>query len=288
MGRYALLQKLARQSWIREGIRERILRFFLKPGNAAPFDFETDFAGYKYKGNLNSYIDWKVYFYGTYEKPALMLLKDIAAKLGGDVVFADIGANVGVHSLFMSRYCGIVHSFEPYEAVRKRLEEKIADNGIKNIIVHPVALGKDEGELPFYAPAGFNQGAGTFVSGHDADNNYYAALKVFRGDRFFREKGIDKVNLIKIDVEGFEGKVLAGLGDVLKKNRPVVFMEFSERTRQSFRSREDLLSALPENYVMRNFTTRSSHYKLTDFNFNMTCGDILLLPFEYAGWRLEK
>lgn len=113
------------------------------------FDFEVDFFGARYNGNLNCFIDWTVYFYGAYEHEILCLFRDIVS-----AVFFDVGANIGHHSLFMAKHCAHVHAFEPYAAVAEKLEQKIAKNNISNIVVHQVGLGLKNEKLPYFAPEG--------------------------------------------------------------------------------------------------------------------------------------
>ena len=79
--------------------------------------------GLNYKGNLSSFLDWSVFFYGAYEKEYLYFLRDLITD-STSTIFIDVGANIGHHSLFMSQYCKEVHSFEPNPNVRERLTEK--------------------------------------------------------------------------------------------------------------------------------------------------------------------
>jgi FkbM family methyltransferase len=236
---YEALRILGHQEWIRYGIRDRILRTFCNPTTIDSQEFEIDFFGFRYKGNVNCYIDWVVYFYGAYEKQELHILKDLI-KEKHDPIFIDVGANIGQHSLFMAQYCNEIHSFEPYSAVRDKLQEKIDLNSISSITVHPVGLGDENKDLEFYGPAGANTGTGSFVKEHDPENNQLIdKLKVVEGDSYFNLAGIKIVSLIKIDVEGFEKSVLAGLKKILTEHRPVIFMEFSEATKASFSEQDE-------------------------------------------------
>ena len=243
-----LLRFLGHQDWIRFGVRDRIIRFF--PGASKPGsqEFEIDFFKMRYKGNLNNLIDWTVCFYGAYEKQQLLLLREIVRNID-EPVFIDVGANIGQHSLFMSRFCSQVHSFEPYEPVRKLLEEKITINNIDNVTIHGFGLGSENDELTFYAPKSDNTGTGSFLSSHTPDNNVpIGKLTVINGDEYIAELNPPKIDLIKIDVEGFEKDVLIGLEQSLRRYRPVILMEFNESTRERFENQDEFISLLPENY----------------------------------------
>jgi len=277
--RYAFLRWVGHQDWLPYGVRNRMLRSLIKPDAVKPFEFEADYFGLRYQGNLNNYIDWMVYFFGAYEKQTLMLLRDLMKSHFRSGVFLDIGANIGVHSLFMSRYAASVHSFEPYELVRCSLENNIALNHIKNITVHPVGLGCSTEELQYFAPMGFNRGTGSFVESHEKQNNQaFHKLRVEAADAYLAAMGLHEVDVIKIDVEGFERYVLAGMRTTLENARPVIFMEYSASTRKSLESVADLMSLLPIEYGIQKFNCTNNSYWLSEFNFDETDVDIVLAP----------
>lgn len=63
-----------------------------------PIEFTADFYGMKYVGNSKELVDRILLHYGAWEKPVLMLLRDVTRSLEGDVTFVDVGANTGQHS----------------------------------------------------------------------------------------------------------------------------------------------------------------------------------------------
>lgn len=281
----SLLQFLGRQDWIRLGIRDRLIRFFYNPDQVDSFEFEIDFFGHKYNGNLNCYIDWSAYFFGAYEKETIYLYRDIV-KNKVDPVFLDIGANIGHHSLFMSTCCAQVHSFEPYAKVSDKLKQKISRNQVKNITLHPVGLGAINEELPFYAPQGANTGTGSFISSYSSSNQECGVLKVVDADEYISNLLLINIDLIKIDVEGYEKNVLKGLVNILEKYKPTVVMEFSSATKQSFSGLDELLSMFPKSYKVRQIINNSPRfllfnspdYRLVDFDFNTAGGDLIFIP----------
>ena len=286
-----LLRWLGHQDWVEYGVRDRMIRRLCNPDVVAPHDFEVNFFGVKYKGNLSCYLDWVVYFYGAYEKYELLLLRDLV-KDKARPVFIDIGANVGQHSLFMSRYCERIHAFEPYEPVRRKLEINIRRNGIRNIVVHNVGLGHEDCALDFFAPKSRNTGTGTFVSSYATDSHEcMGKMRVVGGDGCVSGCGLDKLDLIKIDVEGFERNVLMGLRNTLRKYRPVVFMEFSTETKRSFQGEREMMSMLPENYLVKSIQTcrpcckyfSRPGYRYVDFDFSVSGGNLVFVPCEEAG-----
>lgn len=282
------MRLLGTQHWISFGLRYRVIRFIVGDSKGTRHDFRVNFFDHVYSGNLGSHIDWHIYFFGSYERHILFLLRDLAVNAGLER-FIDVGANVGQHSIFMSSFVKEVHAFEPYEPIRNILNANIASNGITNVITYGVGIGREEQKLVFYAPNGDNLGVGSFAGANGrTDLSEYGELPVVNGDNFFKHRGIDGADLMKIDVEGFERDVILGLEGTIKRDRPFVVMEFSKSTRESFGTKEDFLAMLPKDYkVLSIYPGKSlfklltkNDYALEDFDFNYTRGNILLAPSE--------
>lgn len=225
----SLLRFWGRRRRLPFGVRDRVLRLFADPDRMPSTPFCSDLLGLRYQGDLSCFIDWSIYFYGCYERAVLDLLADAADLAGPGAVFLDVGANVGQHSLAMSRRVARVHAFEPWAEVRARLEGNIALNRLDNIAVHAFGLGETDAELPFHRPASANLGTGSFVPDVNV-NQPGDVLPVRRGDFALARLGIDRVDVIKIDTEGFEMPVLRGLRDTIARHRPVVVCEMSGPT----------------------------------------------------------
>jgi FkbM family methyltransferase len=221
------LRLLAQQSWLRG--RDRVLRAFSNPDSRQSAPFEVDFFGMRYSGDLNNFIDWTVFYYGCMARHELELLAALAGTLRGRgrrVDFFDVGANIGHHSLFMSRHADRVFSFEPFDVVREEMLRKMRHAGVENMTVFPVALGDTNAELPFHPPTGANQGTGTLGEClPDNASGEIINVQVVRGDDFFRANELPAVSLLKMDVEGFETQALRGLRETLLRDRPPILLE---------------------------------------------------------------
>lgn len=257
---------LWRQTWLPAALRKIAYKKLDSMGQAPDVPFEIDFFGLRYRGNLNNGIEFAIYYYGAFEKPLLFFLRDTLKALAaartdrGSTTFLDIGANIGQHSLFMSRFADQIHAFEPYPPVAGRLKQHIALNSIKNLTLHEVGLSDANGKLLFFAPGGSNKGVGSFDSdSQQRGNTPTGELAIVRGDDYFENHGIGAIDLIKIDVEGFERKALLGMARTLQRTRPVIVCEISYGQPLSFTSREDLLDCLPENYRLLQFNTRKTN-----------------------------
>lgn len=267
--------------------KKNIYRALSRRGRRHDAPFAADFYGLRYEGNLKDEIEFAIFHYGAFEKPLLHFLRDALLRLrpaaAGPLCFCDVGANIGQHSLFASRYADRVHAFEPYAAVRDRMLRHIALNGLDNIQVHGVGLG-DAGEWrTFYAPSGHNPGVGSFDPRSAARGNVASGrLRLERGDAFFAENGIGPAHLIKIDAEGYERKVLEGLRGTLSRQRPVVVCEVTYGEPLSFGSRADLESALPPDYAVLGFDVRRADGRVARRRGSLEkrTGRYRLLPLE--------
>jgi FkbM family methyltransferase len=149
-------------------------------------------------------------------------------------VIIDAGAHIGVYSLLaaLANPTATIYAFEPMPTVRRRLVENIRRNAVPNIEVVGDALGDRKGTADFYCiPSGLPTtsslsrdflslfGEGSF---EDIDR---LRVPVTTLDSFVAERGIERVDLVKIDTESTEADVLSGIRHVLWRDRPTVFCE---------------------------------------------------------------
>ena len=243
------------QTW-----RKFLYRQLRRNGKTPDYAFSKDFYGLKYKGNLNNNIDANVFFYGAFEKPLLFFLRDTLNALITETpkaIFMDIGANVGHHSIFLSKFASQVLAFEPYPKVNMQFKQQIAHNNISNIQIFETGLSDRRETLNYYAPTGNNEGIGSFdESSIGKGNTSYGKLELQEGDQVMASDSWKNIKLIKIDVEGFEKKVIKGLTRTIEEERPVIVCEITYGQQLSFVSIEELSSYLPQNYEILTFNTR--------------------------------
>ncbi len=259
-----------------------------------PVDFSVDFFGMKYQGNSANIIDNHVLYYGAYEKDILFLMRDIIKSMDTqDSVFVDVGANNGHHSLFMSKYAKTVHAFEPYQRVLDIFDSMIEINNIENIIIHPIGLGEKEEIITYYEPPDSNLGTGTFVNSYLSDGRSSEEFKITTGDSALYEYGINNIDIIKIDIEGYEKAALKGLNKTLQASRPFVFFEISidPEVDSFFKSMEEIKEVFPERYGFINFVKEienriSGRYQLLKFHHNFTTDT--LEQYDLVAFPLEK
>lgn len=136
----------------------------------------------------------------------------------GDV-FLDIGANLGVVTVPAARAvgrAGRVHAFEPNPEIAGLLRRSLAKNELSNVTVHECALGRTEERLTLVLRE-HNAGASA-LSRRAGDAGVIVPVR--RLDDLAREAGIDRVDMIKLDIEGFEAEALAGAEALIGSARP--------------------------------------------------------------------
>jgi FkbM family methyltransferase len=152
-------------------------------------------------------------------------LKRYAAMLKtGDTVL-DIGANVGVFSLLGSSLVGEkghIYAFEPSQKTFNALTENLSINGIKNVHPQRLALSNTEGVIYLGNVA---NDALNFI---DKNNQKGEAVDMITLDKWLAFNNIQKVDFIKIDIEGAEKLCFEGASDMLKKTPPTIIMECNE------------------------------------------------------------
>lgn len=128
-------------------------------------------------------------------------------ELNENSVVFDVGANVGFFALFYARRkkTGKIFSFEPSPSVYKRLEHNVNANGGDVIKTFPKALGDNKGVVAFeQTPLSLN----SKVVSQTTESSINVEVSTL--DEFVIEEDIAKIDLLKIDTEGFELQVLKG------------------------------------------------------------------------------
>ncbi len=155
----------------------------------------------------------------------------------GDTVL-DIGTNIGMVTLRLAALVGpsgCVHSFEPNPALHEGLRETIERNRLKNVRLHPIALGSEEATLELCVPR-YNTGTASLVRRRGGATSVMATVPVRPLSRVIEEEGIESIRLLKLDVEGFEAEVLKGGRDALERVRPeALLFELDERFAGKYR-----------------------------------------------------
>jgi FkbM family methyltransferase len=151
--------------------------------------------------------------FDVFERGVLADAIDRRLAEGGTFTFVDIGANVGLYSLFVAARAGDrarILAIEPQPGILDRLRFNLAANPAANVKVLPIALADREGTADLVLDA--NDSGGTHLDKHMASRGPDGRVvpvpcKTLRGA--LAEAGVTAVDALKIDVEGAEDLVLA-------------------------------------------------------------------------------
>jgi FkbM family methyltransferase len=178
---------------------------------------------------------------GRYEAAEIALMRRF---LRARDVIVDAGANVGYLTRFFAQAVGPlgkVYAFEPNPLIFPLLRRNVAK--FRQVAVFDVGLSTNEAEMPIFVP-GSNHAVASFVRGYPATHVFdgksgqlhSVAAKLVRGDEFMAKIDIDnsdrrrerRIDILKVDVEGWELNVLAGLEKTIMSSRKItIFCEYN-------------------------------------------------------------
>jgi FkbM family methyltransferase len=175
---------------------------------------------------------------------ALGLLQLRRANFGDGVVAIDGGANIGVHTIEWARHMhgwGRVLSFEAQEPVFYALAGNVAINNCWNATVRWAALGEAEGEIDVPEPDYLRPGSFGSLELRPSEKNESIGQEVsYDADDCVRTRlvsidslALDRLDFVKIDVEGMELEVLRGAAASLARCKPVIMAEMVKSDREA-------------------------------------------------------
>ncbi len=169
-------------------------------------------------------------------------IRGLRQVVGPGSVCIDVGAAAGLYTLALSRLCGgngRVHSVEPLPFANFLLARLLSAGEAVNVCRHAVALGAEPGRDLMQVPLGrFGLVTGrSFLDGSAAGpdpnvefaNQVSVAVTVDTLDALCRREGVDRLDFVKIDVEGAELQVLEGGKEVVDALRPAMLVEIEAR-----------------------------------------------------------
>lgn len=149
-------------------------------------------------------------------------IKDKNKILNGDII--DAGAYIGDSALVLSDYTnGKIHAFEPEESNFKNLEKTIAINNLSNKIV-PIKLGLGKENAICTLNVDKDDIIGASFCNDNIKKNIKQEVGITSIDKYVEDNNIQRVGLIKTDVEGFEQDLLKGAINTIKRDKPVLMI----------------------------------------------------------------
>ena len=202
----AAIISLAHRSRLKRGAFRPMLSRLVNLLRAGPVDVPYQGASFRFYHQASA-TERGALFNPDYNLEELEFLRAHTPRGG---VFVDVGANVGTYAMALARQVGSggkVIAIEPHPVTHARLAFNRAASGFTQVDLVAAAAGPSDGEL-LIETDGDNLGASRIVSGEPTGH----AIRVpsLRLQRILGDAGVDHVDALKIDVEGFEDRVLTG------------------------------------------------------------------------------
>ncbi|MEM7302107.1 MAG: FkbM family methyltransferase [Pseudomonadota bacterium] len=137
--------------------------------------------------------------------------KAIQSFLRPEMVYVDIGANIGSYTLFVAKHAGFtsrVIAIEPHPLTFQKLEFNLGINGFNWVTRVNCACGPEESEMTLWSDGGGNVGHTSLLPAGTSNPKVGHQVKVLPLHQILASRAITRIDLLKIDIEGFEDQAL--------------------------------------------------------------------------------
>lgn len=205
----------------RDYLIEQLPKWFLKKPEG-PVIVKTRFGfSIKVDPTTDLNIENVIYERGVYEQA---ITDFVQHTLNPGDTFVDAGANIGFLSLVAAAKVGAegcVHAFEPVQSTFEILQENVQLNNFNQVKLHPFGLGAKKESVHIFSEEQ-NRGGASIVNER---SNQKELIQINTLDEVLRSQ---KVDMLKVDVEGYEFQVLKGAQNILETSQPILILEFSK------------------------------------------------------------
>lgn len=189
--------------------------------------------GILYELDLRNLVERAICYDGCYEPYEMRAILKLLQP--GSVCF-DIGANIGYYTLNFAKLGATVYAFEPAPINLERLRRNVQLNKA-NVTIIPCAVGDQNGEIGMSAPSLGNHGT-IWVTDQ-------GKIPIVTLDSFVKAQSIQHLDLIKVDIEGCEARLIRGAIETIKRFHPTILMELNPEALAKFSSSaSDLVASL--------------------------------------------
>lgn len=179
--------------------------------------------GMEYRLDISNVVEYWTYF--EFDNPGD---EELDALIGKDQTIIDVGAYTGLRSMDFARLAplGTVIAFEPDPATFAQLTGHIRLNGLDRIKAFNMGIGAEKREEELYRMVDANPGMNRIIR-HGEVSGEHGSVRVTITPLLpvLQELGVDRVDLIKVDTEGFDLEVLKGCVEVIERDHPILFVE---------------------------------------------------------------
>jgi len=212
---------------LQAGFRKAIWRLFRKPFTVPWLD---DLHLTLYPGNETSR---SIFVTGRYEPNEFCLLSKV---LEPGMTFVDVGANMGLYTLYAARRVGasgFVLAIEPSSREIAVLKRNVEINALNNVRIRHVAVSDCATEVELLVARAQNSGHNTLGAfGYNTPLDYKEKIQAQNLDVLVYVEALGRVHVVKMDIEGAELKALRGAVMTLQRDHPLLWLELSDRLLQ--------------------------------------------------------
>lgn len=211
-------------------------------------------------------------------------------------VVLDIGAHIGTYSVFLARNVRgcTVHAFEPQLPLFELLLKNLALNGIENCTPYNLAVAHRQLFTSLQRAVGDGTGAGKALSYEHKGRYNYAGISLGLGrhfaaciavDQFIEQIKAQRLDLLKVDVEGAEPFVFYGARQAITDFRPIIHFEenYKRVTKELAAALKTKLGSAPARFSIRSYLARRRYSY-----FRLPFDNVMLLPDERINPALLK
>ena len=216
-------------------------------------------------------------FHGTYSASLAHFVRQ-RVKLGAHCL--DIGANLGYYSLLMAHYAGAqgrVAAFEANPALLDRLQAQAVHNGFKHLEIVGKAVSDHCGQAAFYISK--DAGKSSLGAEYVRDQVRQVDVDVTSVDHFIQQAAWPRLDVVKIDIEGYDLLALLGAKISLAAFKPLVVFEFWRSTPKEWTAAARTLLC---DLGYRAYSLHARSGALTPFEWQLEApqkqADVVLMP----------
>lgn len=207
---------------------ERLLRLIYNPDRTGK-DFRLDpevvpYYDKKILADPSSLLEWHIYFKGSYSADTVDFIRE---RVKPDWVSIDVGANIGTHVLAEADG-KTVYAIEPEPGAVEDLRENLRVSGTTNVEVLNFALSDREGSMTLYSPkeGDSNQANASLYHDKTQSGRKPVTVDVKTLDDAFQD--LDRLDFLKIDVIGYDLRVIRGGLKTIEKFHPLIMFRYNE------------------------------------------------------------
>ncbi len=181
-------------------------------------------SGQELKAFENDSITKEIQSEGEYDGNTLSSIREVLSCILPNTSL-DIGANIGNHAIVIAQHTKSLIAFEPVKFIFNALQQNLAINKLNNAIAVNLALSDIAMNRDIFIPKHGNLGCSSLdASFEDAEKQ---EIKMVIGDDYLNATFPNEtIDFIKMDVEGHEASALLGLKKTLKRDQPLLLIEY--------------------------------------------------------------